>query len=466
MKKISLLVFLVSLAPYSIFGISASSFTSTFHNNLPENLREEISIIDEHTVKVGLGSDQRSVSCTLLDAVGSIPSINGTAEPDVVYVNKEKVHHIRKGLYTWDRAGKYRVRLTTKYIRKFGDIIVRVPTVQTAMDHSEPPFPSMTSYYQSLPENRREEISIIDSNMVEVGLGSDLKTVASNIQDAIKSIPSVGSKTFPEFVYVNEEPIFFIGNGLYSWDSEGANPVRLTAPFIKKFGNIRVSIPVDLPEIERGLPSPAIGASGEPPVELTKKATAVKTQALKNEKLLIAPPTEETLARVPEPPQAIETEKPSAPSTKARGFWLKGFRKAHFGMDISQVKQAIREDFNIEDSEIETFGKEKNILAISTGKLSENGESASVQYLFKNNKLARINVLWGPSQNTDKLAAELVQQFLSLKFMKNESPQTQESQLYHGKDSHGNKLKLSWAKMPNNNTSQRPLSLSYLAFAP
>ena len=75
--------------------------------------------------------------------------------------------------------------------------------------------------------------------MVEVGLGSGLESIKSIIQDAIKSIPSVG-KTFPEFLLVNSDPIFFIGNGLYSWDSEGSNPVKLTTAFIKKFGNIRV----------------------------------------------------------------------------------------------------------------------------------------------------------------------------------------------------------------------------------
>ncbi len=84
-------------------------------------------------MKVGLGPDLRSVNCTILDAVGSIPSVNGKTEPDVVYLNNEKVLHIRKGLYAWDRDGKYRVRLTTKYIREFGEITIRIQSQPAAI---------------------------------------------------------------------------------------------------------------------------------------------------------------------------------------------------------------------------------------------------------------------------------------------------------------------------------------------
>lgn len=460
MKKIFLLVFLVYFTPYCVSGGSASSFT--FHENLPENRREEITIVDNHTVKVGLGPDQRSVSCTILDAVGSIPSIDGATEPDVVYVNKEQVHHIREGLYTWDRAGKYRVRLTTKYIREFGEIVVRVPGPE-ASERGIKKTESPPTYYQSLPENKREEITLIDPFMVEVGLGSDLKSIQSNIQDAIKSIPSVSGETFPEFVFVNGKPIFFIGNGLYSWNSDGSDPVRLTAKFIKKFGNIRVSIPGEEPSAPEEIhtETPVF----EKPVEkpLPKKETVAIIPAPVQETAPEETPEEPVLS-VPDPVQTIKPAKPSSTPSRSMGLELKGFRKAHFGMDISQVKKAIRDDFKIEDSQIKTFGKEKNIIAISTNKLSENGEMASVQYLFSNSKLARVNVLWAASENTDNLAVKLIQQFLSLRFLKNQTPNTHESYLYHGEDSSGNELKLSWAKMPNGNS--RPLSLSYLASAP
>ena len=201
LKTPFLLVFLIYFAPFLLPGSFASS--SSFHRNLPENRREEITIVDDYAVRVGLGSDQQSVSCTILDAVGSLPSIDGATEPNVVYVNNEMVHHIRKGLYTWDRNGKYRVRLTTKYIRQFGEILIRIPgpnASQPVIEKSENLTPL---FYQSLPENKREEITIIDSYMVEVGLGPDLRSVASNIQDAIQSIPMVGEEEFPEFDHEN-----------------------------------------------------------------------------------------------------------------------------------------------------------------------------------------------------------------------------------------------------------------------
>ena len=98
---------------------------------------EKITVIDNYSVKVGLGPDQHSVSSTILDAVASIPLVNGKTEPDVVYVNKEKVYHIRKGLYAWDDEGEYRVRLTTKYIREFGEITIRIPSQSAAIKKTD-----------------------------------------------------------------------------------------------------------------------------------------------------------------------------------------------------------------------------------------------------------------------------------------------------------------------------------------
>ena len=91
----ALLVFLTSVLPVS---------GNPFYNSLPDSKREEIKIIDDHTVEIGIGPDNRSVSCNILDAVQSIPYVGAGGEPDTV-VNKEKVHHFRKGLYTWDREG-------------------------------------------------------------------------------------------------------------------------------------------------------------------------------------------------------------------------------------------------------------------------------------------------------------------------------------------------------------------------
>ena len=84
-----------------------------FHNSLPDQKREEIKIIDNHIVEIEIGPDNYSVSCNILEALQSIPYVGAGGEPDTVFFNKEKVHHISIGLYTWDRECKYRVRVTT-----------------------------------------------------------------------------------------------------------------------------------------------------------------------------------------------------------------------------------------------------------------------------------------------------------------------------------------------------------------
>ena len=124
----ALLVFLTSVLPVS---------GNPFYNSLPDSKREEIKIIDDHTVEIGIGPDNRSVSCNILDAVQSIPYVGAGGEPDT-FVNKEKVHHFRKGLYTWDREGNYRVRLTTKYIREFGNIQIHIADTPTPKEEPEP----------------------------------------------------------------------------------------------------------------------------------------------------------------------------------------------------------------------------------------------------------------------------------------------------------------------------------------
>ena len=427
---------------------------------------------------VGLGPDQQSISCTILDAVGSLPSVDGAMEPDVVYVNNEMVYHIRKGLYTWDRGGKYRVRLTTKYVRQFGDILVSVPAPNASQPIIEKAESLTSQFYQSLPKNKREEITIIDSHMVEVGLGPDLSYVATNLQDAIQSIPVVEKGIFPEFVNVNGEPVFFIGNGLYSWDVNGSKIVKLSALYIKKFGNIRVSIPGKLPapakeeksaivwkkrKVPSAFPSQKIYSRWDKNAD---KASTIK-QSIKAKKIDIL--KKEIIAKAHEPTQAIlpAPSRPSPPSIKKNFIGLKGFRFAHFGMNISQVKKAIQVDFKIDESLIKVTGKEENIITISTNKLSAWGEIAFVQYLFaiKDKTLIKIHIIWKASKNTDKLATKLAQQFLNTKFLKNQS-HLGGDHLYFGKDSYGNKLILSRANPTEVLPNKRPLTLTYVALAP
>ena len=193
---------------------------------------------DDHTVEVGIGPDNRSVSCNILDAVQSIPYVGSGGEPDTVFVNKEKVHHFRKGLYTWDREGKYRVRLTIKYIR------IHVPEEGTTLLEEQEPIGTgfSSSYHQNLPQNIKEEITIIGEDMVQVAIGPDNRSVSATILHAVKSIPSVKEDAEPDHVFVNDEPVHHIKEGVYTWDMEGKNPVRMTTKYIRKFGNIQLHI--------------------------------------------------------------------------------------------------------------------------------------------------------------------------------------------------------------------------------
>ena len=212
-----------------------------FYDLLPESKREEIKIIDDHTVEVGIGLDNRSVSCNILDAVQSIPFLNvgSGQEPAIVFVNwKEKVYHFRERLYTWDKEGKYRVRLTTRYIREFGNIRIHIPVKKAAAPKQFQPTEKgpAFSYLQGLPQNIKEEITVIDEYMVEVAICPDDRSVSATLIHAVKSIPSVKNNTEPEQVFINGERVYHINKGFYAWDEKGRNPVRLTTKYIRSFG--------------------------------------------------------------------------------------------------------------------------------------------------------------------------------------------------------------------------------------
>jgi len=63
--------------------------------------------------------------------------------------------------------------------------------------HADPSQKSGIKFYQSLPQIKREEITIIDNYSVEVSLGSDQKGVSSNIIDVLRSIPIVSKTKMP-----------------------------------------------------------------------------------------------------------------------------------------------------------------------------------------------------------------------------------------------------------------------------
>jgi hypothetical protein len=461
---------------------------NSYYDSLPNPKREEIKIIDDHTVEVGIGPDNRTVSCNLLDAVQSIVGSGG--RPSTVFVNKEKIHLFHNELYTWDRWGKYRVRLTTKYIREFGNIRIHVPEEGGQLLKEREPAGPSSSYLQNLPQKIREEITIIDEDMVEVAIGPDNHSVSTTLNHAVKSIPSV--KENPDHVFVNDEPVYHIKEGVYAWDTEGKNLVRLTSKYIRKFGNIRIHIADN-----KSLSTPAEGTllipkdtTHLPKAEIStpEKSSKVfmhkiqeKDSSVKKPEII---PTPEVLASLPAVNgKTFAQPKPASPAEpqKIQTGVVKGFRLAQFGMSEEQVIKAIFVDFNLQEKEIEKRRHPKSgqrILTIASLTLAPNNGKAWVHYYFSSldQTLNRVDVIWGhpdhpkvdPAilQESANRFQNLFTQFRQLKTQTKSLVAKQEPYVFYGMDKVGNGIKMMWDKAFDKNfkpifNSEPTLTLSY-----
>ncbi len=94
-----------------------------YRNNLPKKKRSEIRVLNDFSVEVGLGADGKSVSSNILDAVRSIPLVQKGKEPKQILFDDKIIYRQKKG-YSTDQQGKKEVRLTSKYIRSRGKILV------------------------------------------------------------------------------------------------------------------------------------------------------------------------------------------------------------------------------------------------------------------------------------------------------------------------------------------------------
>jgi hypothetical protein len=492
-----------------LFTLISPALSNPFYDLLPDSKREEIKIIDEHTVEIGIGPDNRSVSCNILDAIHSIPYVGSDLEPATVFVNNEKIHHFRKGLYTWDREGKYRVRLTTKYIREFGNIRIHVPKEEATLPKQlKLSSTGPTSlYFQNLPQNIKEEITIIDKNMVEVAIGPDDRSVSATLLHAIQSIPSLKEGMEPDQVFVNGEQIYHIKKGVYAWDAKGRNPVRLTTKFIRKFGNIQIHVAGEEPlpllkdepmaRIEAiAPPKPEQAQQKEPvdspkpetlppikPTEISKKKTQEKeiTKEVTDEKpkIILAP---EVIA----PPPNVKGESINQPDSssppipkKIRMGIVKGFRLAQFGMSEQQVIKAIEADFGLLENKVaRQRGPEpyKHILTIVSLTLDPKNGKALIHYYFSSHdpQLNRVDVVWGhpDHSNADKTilqnsAAKLKNLFTQLRQLETKKTNTDTNPyIFYGIDTSGNGIKMMWAKPLDKNfqpisNSESTLTLSY-----
>lgn len=478
----ALLIFLSSPSP--VLG-------NKFYDSLPDPKREEIKIIDDHTVEVGIGIDNRSVSCNILDVVQSIPYVGAGGEPDTVFINKEKVYHFRKGLYTWDREGKYRVRLTTKYIREFGSIRIHVPEKGATLPEEQKTFvknPSST-YLQNLSQNIKEEITIIDEHMVEVAIGPGDHSVSATILHAVKSIPSVKEGMEPEHVFVNGEPVNHIKEGVYAWDLEGKKPVRLTAKYIREFGNIQIYIADEEPPLapkEELEPvrhkEPTVLPEAEllPPAKLSEKSEpelAVKEIPIEKSKSILVPEPIVTQPVVKAKP-FVPSGPSSLPVAKKINAAVKGFRLAQFGMGEERVIRAIQADFGQPENKIEKREDPESgqrILTIASPTLDiENGKAWIHYYLSSRGRtLNRVDVIWGHpdySKVDPAILQKSAERFKNL-FHQMVTPTATTGAdtgpyIFYGIDMLGNGVKLMWDQPYNKDfqsmsNSEPTLVLSY-----
>lgn len=107
-----------------------------------------------------------------------------------------------------------------------------------------------------------------------------------------------------------------------------------------------------------------------------------------------------TAAVAADPPAAETQPAPPKPAEAAPAMRLQGFRDAHWGMDASEVKAAIRKDFNLAPEKVRTeenASERTTALSIAVPNLIEGAGKARVSYIFgfTTKKLIQVNVIWG-----------------------------------------------------------------------
>jgi hypothetical protein len=465
---------------FFLLSFSLPVFGSEFHTSLPDLKFDEIKIIDNHTVEIEIGPDNRSVSCNILEALQSIPYVGVGGEPDIVFFNKEKLYHFRKGLYTWDREGKYRVRLTTKYIRKFGNIRIHVPEAGTVMQEKQKTSgKNITSaFHQSLSQNIKEEITIIDEGMVEVAIGPDDHSVSATILHAIKSIPSVKEDVEPKNVLINDEPIHHVKKGVYAWDIEGRSLVQLTTKYIRKFGNIKIHLAGENPSyVSRNEPGPLQYKFPTSLIEsfsrtnfLDKNEPRPAVKEILIQKKNIFPEPIVTHSDIQEEPFAQPVPSTRWLPHKIMTGVVKGFRLAQFGMSEDRVIKTIQADFSQSGNNIAKRNDpitDQRILTISSSTLNAKNEKALIHYYFssEDQTLVRVDVIWGHPDYSKvdhsvlHQSAEKFKNLFSQLVTQSANPaEDNNPYIFYGEDMLGNGVKLKW-DTPYNNDFQ-PLSKS------
>ncbi|MBO8141510.1 MAG: hypothetical protein H0Z37_04930 [Firmicutes bacterium] len=98
----------------------------------------------------------------------------------------------------------------------------------------------------------------------------------------------------------------------------------------------------------------------------------------------------------------VPVESDAALEPGVQYHYVTGFRSARWGMTRDEVREAIKKDFNVDDSEIgETFNLDQGtlIMGVTVPSLSPGPGPASIYYIFgaTSERLMYINVVWSTS---------------------------------------------------------------------
>jgi hypothetical protein len=335
---------------------------------------------------------------------------------------------------------------------------------------------STSAFHQSLSQNIKEEITIIDEGMVEVAIGPDDHSVSAVILHAIKSIPSVKEGVEPKNVLINEEPIHHVRKGVYAWDIEGRSAVQLTAKYIRKFGNIKIHLageksssvskhnlgPLSYKDSTALVePFPMANLPGKPESQLAVKEILIEKKNIVPEPIVTRPDKKEEPFSLPVPSTRL------LPHKIMTGV-VKGFRLAKFGMSEGRVIKTIQADFRQSENNIEKSKDPKTdqrVLTISSLTLNPQNGKALIHYYFsfQDQTLTRVDVIWGHpdySKVAHAVLRESAEKFKNLfSQLVTESVNLEEDKnpyIFYGEDIFGNGVKLKWETSYNKNS--QPLS--------
>ncbi len=113
------------------------------------------------------------------------------------------------------------------------------------------------------------------------------------------------------------------------------------------------------------------------------------------------------------PGKPDKTGKPAKPGTPGPSMEILGFRSAHFGMSESEVRAAIRSDFNASGADVVSASddlEKTTSLQIMVDDLLSVAGKGRISYVFgfQSKALTQVNIAWGAAAGVDRSSEALV----------------------------------------------------------